>query len=68
VCDTPDSGLVADLDAEQRSRYYRWWQKCLLLKRCSYGLAAILLACWLSMIGQTPIFPVRQSDLAVSDP
>jgi hypothetical protein len=48
------SGFLANLDREQRVRYYKWWRKYCLLKWLNWIAFAACLACWFMMIGKQP--------------
>ena len=53
-------GFVANLDHEQRVRYYEWWRKYRLLKRISWIALVVYVICWIVVLGKNPLAPVAR--------
>lgn len=54
------SGFLANLDHEQRVRYYQWWRKYTILKRIAWVAGAGYVFCWALVLGKTPFFDVAR--------
>jgi hypothetical protein len=54
------SSFLANLDQEQRLRYYEWWRKYLLLKRLTWAVGILYLVCWILVLGKTPFSEVAR--------
>lgn len=54
------SSFLANLDHEQRVRYYEWWRKYLLLKRLTGAIGILYLVCWILVLGKTPFSEVAR--------
>ena len=51
----PDSGFVANLDREQRIRYYEWLRRYLLVSRGAAGFAVVTVVSWILQVTSGPL-------------
>ena len=65
--DDPEVGFIAGLQGEERARYYRWYQKYLLIRRASWFFGAVLVVLLIARIiaGSSGWIVVRLCALAL---
>ena len=51
-------GFIANLEPEQRIRYYYWWRKYLVLKWVSRTAFVLFFAAFLASLANKPLQPV----------